>query len=112
MAHIFTTIPTLTHTFTPNNPHNIPPYLSLWELILNTHFTPEQIREEEKEWRGDMEDLFNYLLLNLYNNNRLFACNPLTGEIIYHYNNTTGEEYIAEDITLLPSTAEQEVVVC
>lgn len=108
MSHIFHTIPTLSHT--TNNP-NFPPYLALWEIMLNQHFTPEYL-EEEKKKAGDMEELILGLLQTLYNTNRLYICNPITGEILYHYNTTTGEEYKEEGFALLPFSAQQEVVVC
>lgn len=111
MAHIFTTIPTLTHTPNPNNPHNFPPYLSLWEIMLNQRFTPEYVEEKKKE-AGDMEELILDLLQTLYNNNGLYICDPLTGEILYHYNITTGEEYKEEGFALLPSAVQEEVAVC
>lgn len=110
MAHIFTTIPTLTHTTTPNNPHNFPPYLSLWEIMLNQRFTPEYLEEEKKA--GDMEELILDLLQTLYNSNSLYICDPLTGEILYHYNTTTGEEYKEEGFALLLSADQEEVEVC
>lgn len=111
MATIFQSIPTLSHTPTPNNPHNLPPYLTLWEIMLNQHFTPEYISEEEKK-AGDMEELILGLLQTLQNTNRLFICSPLTGEILYYHNTTTGEEYKEEGFALLPFSAQQEVVVC
>ena len=106
---IFTKIPTLTQTPTPNNPHNFPPFLSLWEIMLNQRFTPEYLEEERKK-TGDLEKLILDLLQTLYNNNQLYICDPLTGEILYQYNTTTEEEYIVEDFRLHP--AQEEVEVC
>lgn len=111
MANIFTTIPTLTHTPNPNNPHNLPPYLSLWEIMLNQRFTPEYL-EEEKKKAGDLEELILDLLQTLYNHNALCITSETTGEILYHYDTTTGEEYKEEGFALLPSAVQEEVEVC
>lgn len=111
MTHIFTTIPTLTHTPNPQNPHNIPAHLSLWEIMLNQRFNPEYL-EEEKKKAGDMEELILDLLQTLYNSNSLFITSETTGEILYWYNTTTGEEYKEEGFALLPSAVQEEVEVC
>lgn len=110
MTHIFTTIPTLTNTPNPQNPHNIPAHLALWEIMLNQRFTPEYLEEEKKA--GDMEELILDLLQTLYNSNSLYITSETTGEILYWYNTTTGEEYKEEGFALLPFSAQQEVVVC
>lgn len=89
----------------PNNPHNIPHTYTLWENIINQHFTPDYIREKFKEF-GDGETSVNYLLSELYNYNRLYLVDPLTGEIIFHLENNTNKIYLAVDFFLHPYNPE------
>ena len=109
MDNIFNTIPTLTKSTKPNNPHNFQDYLELWEIMLNQQFTQEEV-EAAKEEAGDLEELIFNLLQQLYNINRLIICDPLTGEILYHYNTTTQEEYLEESFAAFLTS--EEVAVC
>ena len=59
-----------------------------------------------------MEEFILDLLQTLYNTNTLIITSETTGEILYWYNTTTGEEYKEEGFALLPFSAQQEVVVC
>ena len=92
MSTIFNTIPTLNNHPTPNNSHGLPPYLTYWEIILNQQL-PET---HHTKYIDDLELFIEEHLRHLYNQNALFIANPLTGEIIWHYNTTTGEEYKVE----------------
>lgn len=97
MSNIFTTIPTLNNHPTPNNSHGLPSYLTYWEIILNQQYG-NNIRELEKIWGMDGEELIIELLQNLHNNNVLALYSPLTGEILYHFNTTTGKGFISEEL--------------
>ena len=102
MSSIFTQIPKLNNTLTKNN--IFPEYLSLWEIILNQHFTQEQINKTIQE-TGDIEEMAETLLNLLYQNNKLYIENPETGEVLWDYINN--EEYISGEITFTNNNREE-----
>lgn len=96
MACIINQIPFLSTIPAPNNPHNLPHNLTVWEIMLNQKFSKEYL-EDEKQRRGDYEGFVQYLLQSLYEANAIYISSPVTGEVLYWYDTRTGAEYRVEE---------------
>ena len=92
--------------------YNIPTGdLVIWEIIFNQQLTQEYLEENKWLMQEDMEEFVLRTLNYLLNNNQLFLTDEMTGEILYRIN-PAGEEYMVGDLLDLPTTNQEEVVVC
>jgi len=92
--------------------YNIPTGdLAIWEIIFNQRLTQEYLEENKWLLQEDGEEFVLQTLNYLLNNNQLFLTDEMTGEILYQIT-PDGEEYMVEDLLDLPTTNQEEVVVC
>jgi len=92
--------------------YNIPTGdLAIWEIIFNQRLTQEYLEENKWLLQEDGEEFVLQTLNYLLNNNQLFLPDEMTGEILYQIT-PDGEEYMVEDLLDLPTTNQEEVVVC
>lgn len=80
----------LSTTPKPGNKHNLPAYLSLWEIMLNQNWGPDF------HVLAYSEDFIKYLIQALINDNRIFIADQETGEIIFQMDPETGSTTIDE----------------
>ena len=92
--------------------YNIPTGdLAIWEIIFNQRLTQEYLEDNKWLLQEDGEEFVLKTLNYLLNNNQLFLTDEMTGEILYSIK-PDGEEYMVKDLLDLPTTNQEEVVVC